>query len=367
VIHRDIKLENILFNPIPFLPSKQRPPTRLDDENKVDEGEFTAGIGSGSIGRIKIADFGLSKIIWDDHTRTPCGTAGYAAPEIVNAEPYSKPVDVWALGCVLYILLCGFPPFYDTSAEVLAEKVATGQYKFLSPWWDDISKSAQNLISHLLVVDPQKRYTLREFFSHPWICEDGPTLISEGSDILEGIQHAVDVSKLINGETCHNLHSPSSIGFHMSFSNGFVLPQQAGDRIKRDYVGFNYVGDAPQHLPDGNRKSNEVGEGLVAKNYNDNCEELDQRAVGQHITVAVEYSIQNGNIGDAEQCNIREKVMQKLSGSQHYPPPTTGVVRRHIRDFNGRARVFELNLGHATIFTRREIKSAPQVENGNDL
>lgn len=83
------------------------------DEEKEDEGEFTPGVGGGGIGRVALADFGLSKIVWNEDTMTPCGTVGYTAPEIVKDERYSKAVDMWALGCVLYTLLCGFPPFYD--------------------------------------------------------------------------------------------------------------------------------------------------------------------------------------------------------------------------------------------------------------
>ena len=79
----DIKPENLLFYPIPFIPSKHPKPTQPGDEEKVDEGEFTPGVGSGGIGTIKIADFGLSKVIWDSSTMTPCGTVGYTAPEIV--------------------------------------------------------------------------------------------------------------------------------------------------------------------------------------------------------------------------------------------------------------------------------------------
>ncbi|KAF7587623.1 hypothetical protein BBP40_006987 [Aspergillus hancockii] len=171
VVHRDIKPENLLFYPIPFVPSKNPKPAQPGDEEKVDEGEFTPGKGSGGIGLIKIADFGLSKVIWDSQTMTPCGTVGYTAPEIVKDERYSKSVDMWALGCVLYTLLCGFPPFYDESIQALTEKVARGQYTFLSPWWDDISKSAKDLISHLLTVDPERRYTIKEFLAHPWIRE----------------------------------------------------------------------------------------------------------------------------------------------------------------------------------------------------
>lgn len=173
VVHRDIKPENLLFERIPIIPSRN-PVHRPYDEEKEDEGEFQPGIGGGEIGRVKIADFGLSKIVWDEQTMTPCGTVGYTAPEIVKDERYSKSVDMWALGCVLYTLLCGFPPFYDESINVLTEKVARGYYTFLSPWWDDISHSAKDLISHLLCVDPAQRYTIDEFLAHPWIRDAAP-------------------------------------------------------------------------------------------------------------------------------------------------------------------------------------------------
>ncbi|KAJ7228817.1 kinase-like domain-containing protein [Mycena pura] len=172
VVHRDIKPENLLFQRIPIIPSKV-PVHRPYDEAKEDEGEFVPGVGGGGIGRVKIADFGLSKVVWNEETMTPCGTVGYTAPEIVKDERYSKSVDMWALGCVLYTLLCGFPPFYDESINVLTEKVARGYYTFLSPWWDDISSSAKDLIQHLLCVDPAQRYTIDEFLAHPW-CHAAP-------------------------------------------------------------------------------------------------------------------------------------------------------------------------------------------------
>lgn len=170
---RDIKPENILFDPIAFIPSA--PQQRFNygfDEHKEDEGVFIKGVGGGGIGTVKLADFGLSKVIWDSSTWTPCGTVGYTAPEIVRDQRYSKSVDMWAIGCVLYTLLCGFPPFYDESIHTLTDKVACGQYSFLSPWWDPISDSAKDLISHLLCVDPDKRYTIHQFFRHPWITQE---------------------------------------------------------------------------------------------------------------------------------------------------------------------------------------------------
>lgn len=194
--HSDIKPENLLFERIPIIPSRN-PVIRQYDEEKEDEGDFIPGIGGGGIGRVKIADFGLSKVIWNEETMTPCGTVGYTAPEIVKDERYSKSVDMWALGCVLYTLLCGFPPFYDESINVLTEKVARGYYTFLSPWWDDISASglcgvfffntnidastltlAKDLITHLLCIDPAQRYTIDEFLTHPW-CNAAPAPLPE--------------------------------------------------------------------------------------------------------------------------------------------------------------------------------------------
>lgn len=202
--YSDIKPENLLFEPIPFIPSRN--PRAPEDEEKEDEGEFIKEVGSGGIGKVKIADFGLSKIVWDSQTKTPCGTVGYTAPEIVKDERYSKSVDMWALGCVLYTLLCGFPPFYDESIHALTEKVARGQYTFLSPWWDDISKSAKDLISHLLTVDPVRRYTIDEFLHHPWIRGSGeettpafdapPTTVkfkTEFIDPVEGVEESAIV------------------------------------------------------------------------------------------------------------------------------------------------------------------------------
>ncbi|CUM48852.1 unnamed protein product [Debaryomyces tyrocola] len=172
IVHRDIKPENLLYMPIEFRPSIN-PIAKLrksDDPNsKRDEGDFIPGIGGGGIGVVKIADFGLSKQIWEHNTKTPCGTVGYTAPEIVRDERYSKEVDMWAIGCVLYTLLCGFPPFYDERIETLTEKVAKGEYTFLSPWWDEISMEAKNCVSRLLTVDPLRRYSIDDFLNDPWI------------------------------------------------------------------------------------------------------------------------------------------------------------------------------------------------------
>ena len=97
VIRSDIKPENLLFYPTRFIPTRSPKPRGPDEEDKADEGEFIKGVGAGGIGVIKIADFGLSKVIWDSQTMTPCGTVGYTAPEIVKIGRASCRERVFAL------------------------------------------------------------------------------------------------------------------------------------------------------------------------------------------------------------------------------------------------------------------------------
>lgn len=215
-------------------------------------------MGAGGIGQIKIADFGLSKVIWDSQTMTPCGTVGYTAPEIVKDERYSKSVDMWALGCVLYTLLCGFPPFYDESIQVLTEKVARGQYTFLSPWWDDISKPAQDLVSHLLTVDPDKRYSIKEFLAHPWIRQtdeethaapDAPPLATP----LRQKELEVDQKIAEKGEPLSaplydprmDFRSPGALNLREVFDVGYAVHRQEEEGKRRKNFRQGYRGSNP--------------------------------------------------------------------------------------------------------------------------
>lgn len=225
----------------------------------MDEGEYIPGVGAGGIGVIKIADFGLSKVIWDSQTMTPCGTVGYTAPEIVKDERYSKSVDMWALGCVLYTLLCGFPPFYDESIQILTEKVARGQYTFLSPWWDDISKSAQDLVSHLLTVDPVKRYTIREFLDHPWIKQtdesthaaaDAPPLATpqiprQKEATSAGQMFEVDQTPLSAAERRMDFRSPGVVNLREVFDVGYAVHRQEEEGKRRKNFRQGYRGANP--------------------------------------------------------------------------------------------------------------------------
>ncbi|KAH9883699.1 CAMK/CAMK1 protein kinase [Xylariomycetidae sp. FL2044] len=350
VVHRDIKPENILFNPIPFVPSKNPKPKQPGDEDKVDEGEFVNGIGAGGIGQIKIADFGLSKVVWETSTMTPCGTVGYTAPEIVKDERYSKSVDMWAMGCVLYTLLCGFPPFYDESIEVLTEKVAKGQYTFLSPWWDDISKSAQDLITHLLTVDPDKRYTIKEFLNHPWIRGSGPTPREEKKQQPQDMLRAFDAGRLIDGERRMDFRSPGAINLREIFDVGYSVHRQEEESKRRKQVGAK--GGAPSRLAELNEEDSD-----------ESSDKSDPEYVHKSAAQQLEQSMRKTNLGkDQERGRERDRHAEKEQrGYGQHSATVAQAARQQVRDRNKQRGAFELSLDGATLLGRRAQKPAASV------
>ncbi len=329
------------------MPSKAPKPKQPGDEDKVDEGEFIPGVGSGGIGQIKIADFGLSKIVWDKQTNTPCGTVGYTAPEIVKDERYSKSVDMWALGCVLYTLLCGFPPFYDESIEVLTEKVAKGQFTFLSPWWDDISKSAQDLISHLLTVDPDKRYTIREFLSHPWIQGSGPTPRDEKKLLDPERLRAFDASRLIDGERRMDFRSPGAVNLREIFDVGYSVHRQEEEAKRRKQVGPKAGG--PSRLTNLHEESSEEEITTDAQHPPKSDDQLEQ-------------SMRDTNLGkDQERGRERVRQDREVRGYGQHSAAVAQAARQQVRDRNKQRGAFELNLDGATLLGRRANKPTASV------
>jgi calcium/calmodulin-dependent protein kinase I len=120
---------------------------------------------------IKIADFGLSKAFSNGSVlETSCGTPDYAAPEVLRMDgAYDKSVDLWSMGVITYVVLCGFPPFYGKTQAHLFEKILNAEYDFPDPEWTNISEEAKDFIRHLLVLDIDKRYTTKQCLDHPWL------------------------------------------------------------------------------------------------------------------------------------------------------------------------------------------------------
>ncbi|XP_016148013.1 calcium/calmodulin-dependent protein kinase type IV-like [Sinocyclocheilus grahami] len=119
----------------------------------------------------KRSDFGLSKIVDDQVTmKTVCGTPGYCAPEILRGCAYGPEVDMWSVGVITYILLCGFEPFFDDRGDqYMFKRILNCEYEFVSPWWDNVSLNAKDLVKKLIVQDPKKRLSTQQALQHPWV------------------------------------------------------------------------------------------------------------------------------------------------------------------------------------------------------
>ncbi|XP_056882712.1 calcium/calmodulin-dependent protein kinase type II delta 1 chain isoform X3 [Takifugu flavidus] len=143
VVHRDLKPENLL------LASKLK--------------------GAA----VKLADFGLAIEVQGDQQAWFgfAGTPGYLSPEVLRKDPYGKPVDMWACGVILYILLVGYPPFWDEDQHRLYQQIKAGAYDFPSPEWDTVTPEAKDLINKMLTINPAKRVTASDALKHPWICQ----------------------------------------------------------------------------------------------------------------------------------------------------------------------------------------------------
>ncbi|XP_026668251.1 calcium/calmodulin-dependent protein kinase type II alpha chain isoform X22 [Ceratina calcarata] len=122
---------------------------------------------------VKLADFGLAIEVQGDAQAWFgfAGTPGYLSPEVLRKEPYGKPVDIWACGVILYILLVGYPPFWDEDQHKLYAQIKAGSYDYPSPEWDTVTPEAKNLINQMLTVNPSKRITASDALKHPWICQ----------------------------------------------------------------------------------------------------------------------------------------------------------------------------------------------------
>uniref|UniRef100_A0A3P9LV92 non-specific serine/threonine protein kinase n=1 Tax=Oryzias latipes TaxID=8090 RepID=A0A3P9LV92_ORYLA len=146
IAHRDVKPENLLYT------------TRESNAT------------------LKLTDFGFAKeTSLHKSLQTPCYTPYYVAPEVLGPEKYDKSCDMWSLGVITYILLCGFPPFYSNTGQAISpgmkQRIRLGQYEFPNPEWVDVSEEAKQLIIQLLKTNPSERMTIGQFMNHPWISQ----------------------------------------------------------------------------------------------------------------------------------------------------------------------------------------------------
>ena len=173
IAHRDVKPENFLF--------------ATKDDNSV----------------LKLTDFGFSKNYREYNLTSPCYTPYYVAPEVLTAAKYDKACDMWSVGVITYIMLCGYPPFYPRSersfSEGMQSRIKQGEYNFPNEDWQHISKGAKDVIHNLLRVDPKSRYTVEQVLTDPWLAKYRKvplTPLTSGSLLNESKQSWSDVLQI---------------------------------------------------------------------------------------------------------------------------------------------------------------------------
>jgi len=170
IIHRDLKPENLVY-----LDLKQE--------------------------QICVTDFGLSKYM--DHsesqTKTACGTPAFVAPEVLRQELYGTQVDMWSLGTILYIMLCGYPPFVEKNLPRLYKAIKKGKVVFNKPYWDKVSADAKKCVQGLLEIDINKRLTPAGLLKHPWISTTIAANLYDGEGYDKRFRRFVILSKMRQG------------------------------------------------------------------------------------------------------------------------------------------------------------------------
>ncbi|KAK6176539.1 hypothetical protein SNE40_014805 [Patella caerulea] len=202
IAHRDLKPENLLYS------------------SKKDEAAV-----------LKLTDFGFAKeIAVQKSLQTPCYTPYYVAPEVLGPEKYDKSCDMWSLGVIMYILLCGYPPFYSNHGAPISpgmkKRIRNGQYEFPNPEWNRVSQDAKDLIRGLLKTDPDERMDIDAVIKTKWISDltlvpptplmSARVLREEGDvwmDVQEEMTNAlatmrVDYDKSINIKSLQDSNNP---------------------------------------------------------------------------------------------------------------------------------------------------------------
>uniref|UniRef100_A0A3Q4B4M4 Protein kinase domain-containing protein n=1 Tax=Mola mola TaxID=94237 RepID=A0A3Q4B4M4_MOLML len=207
IVHRDLKPENLLYY--------------NTDENA----------------KIMVSDFGLSKMLEHGTMSTACGTPGYVAPEVLAQKPYSKAVDCWSIGVITYILLCGYPPFFEQNETRLFSKIMRAEYAFHSPFWDNISESAKDFIRNMMEKNPTKRFLTEQALRHPWIAGNAAKDIDIYQSVCEQIEKNFAKSKwkqAFNAATA--IHQMKKLQLSQSEPSALSMPQIIVQSSSQNYL-----------------------------------------------------------------------------------------------------------------------------------
>ena len=216
ICHRDLKPENILF--------KTKDPKS----------------------EIKLIDFGLSTYAREGRTmRTKVGTPFYVAPEVLEGE-YQKSWDMWSIGVIAYVLLCGYPPFYGETNEEIYDKIEAVEYSYSVKDWKNISPAAKDFINKLLVKDTSKRMTPQQALKHHWLSSTDINKLDIG--VLNRLKHFQAPRRL----------QTEFLLFLSNFINGDEINRirETFDAIDVDYSGWISLEELKEALKDVEDKEN---------------------------------------------------------------------------------------------------------------
>ncbi|XP_076007080.1 calcium/calmodulin-dependent protein kinase (CaM kinase) II beta 1 isoform X14 [Genypterus blacodes] len=240
---------------------------------------------------VKLADFGLAIEVQGEQQAWFgfAGTPGYLSPEVLRKEAYGKPVDIWACGVILYILLVGYPPFWDEDQHKLYQQIKAGAYDFPSPEWDTVTPEAKNLINQMLTINPTKRITAQEALKHPWVCQRS-TVAS-----MMHRQETVECLKKFNARRKLKGAILTTMLVSRNFSAKTLLNKKADVKKRKSSSTVQYM--EPQttviHNPvDGTKESSDSS--------NTTVEDEDVKARKQEIIKITEQLIEAVNNGDFE-------------------------------------------------------------------
>ena len=207
IIHRDLKPENILIE--------------SEEESKFEY--FT----------IKVIDFGTSdKLGKNKTTKGQIGTPFYIAPEVLGNSKYNEKCDLWSCGVILYIMLCGVPPFYGETDEEIYEVVKKGELEFEEPIWKTISEPAKDLIRKLLNKNIKERYSAKQALLHPWV---------------KSLQYVNNVPKEELNNIVMNLHNYSATQKLQQATLAFIvhnlIKTEDVKNLRKVFIEFDKRGD----------------------------------------------------------------------------------------------------------------------------
>uniref|UniRef100_A0A8D3AI30 calcium/calmodulin-dependent protein kinase n=1 Tax=Scophthalmus maximus TaxID=52904 RepID=A0A8D3AI30_SCOMX len=250
---------------------------------------------------VKLADFGLAIEVQGDQQAWFgfAGTPGYLSPEVLRKEAYGKPVDIWACGVILYILLVGYPPFWDEDQHKLYQQIKAGAYDFPSPEWDTVTPEAKNLINQMLTINPAKRITAQEALKHPWVCQRSTVAsMMHRQETVECLKKFNARRKLKVWNLGRQTTAPASISAVAGTTAGiveqgrrryhFVFPAQPQTNSTRNSIVTS---------PKGNISSAALGS---SDSSNTTIEDEDVKARKQEIIKITEQLIEAVNNGDFE-------------------------------------------------------------------